>query len=136
MNKVISLDAKLKISAEYKTAALRKQKIRAVRKMFQCTQCSSKCERCGTPVEAGSETVMGDTRIPYHFCAACAEEYLDYVRHLQGKGNPEAYWHNHHWLKVWQTWIEYQGAIDQYLRSKEFRRIMEELGPHDHPCDG
>lgn len=135
MSKIIPLNDKMKLSAAQKASVLRKQKIMAVRKVFQCTHCASKCERCG--ISLGMEpAARGDhPRTPYHFCGSCAEEYIDYVNRLQGKGDPEAYWHNHDWLKVWHTWIEYQGATDQYLRSKEFRRLLDELGPEDLHCD-
>lgn len=135
MSKVIPLDDKLKLSAAQKAAVLRKQKIMAVRKVFQCTHCASKCERCGIALAMEPENRDGHPKTPYHFCNSCAEEYIDYVNRLQGKGDPEAYWHNSHWLNVWQAWIAYQGAVDQYLRSKEFRRLLDELGPEDLRCD-
>ncbi|RJQ68220.1 MAG: hypothetical protein C4519_23470 [Desulfobacteraceae bacterium] len=133
MTKVISLDDKLKLSAEQRAAVLRKQKIMAVRKVFQCTHCPSKCERCSAPL--GMYPREQDPKTPYRFCLSCAEEYTDYIQRLQGKGDAEAYWHNHDWLKAWHAWIEYQGAIDSYLRSKEFRRLLEELGPDDLTCE-
>jgi len=135
MSKVISLDDKLKINAEQKAAVLFKQKIMAVRKVFQCSHCPSKCERCGTPLGMDPKELGEHPKTPYHFCAGCAEEYIDYVHRLQGKGDPEAYWHNHDWLKAWHAWIEYQGAVDRYVHSKEFRRLVDELGPDGHKCD-
>lgn len=133
MSKVIPLIEKLKTNVEQKAAALRKRKVRAVYKVFQCTQCASKCERCGAAIDHNTENPP--TRIPYHFCTGCAEEYMDYVRQLRGEADGEAYWHNHQWMKVWRTWIDYQGAVDQYLKSKEFRRLIDELGHSHHPCD-
>ncbi len=127
MSKIISLDDKLKLSAQEKAAAIRKRKILAVRKVFQCTHCASKCERCGVGLGPDNRTNADNTRVPYHFCDSCAEEYIDFIDRLQGRGDEQAYWHNEAWLKVWQTWIEYQGAIDHYLRSKEFRRLLREL---------
>jgi hypothetical protein len=133
MSKVISLDDKLKLSATQREALERKRKLMAVRKVFQCTHCASKCERCGTSLGTDNQANKGNPRIPYNFCDSCAEEYVEYIDRLQAKGNPEDYWYNHAWLKVWQTWIEYQGAIDQYLRSKEFRQLLNELRPEsDH----
>ena len=129
MSKVISIDDKLKLSAKQKNELARKRKILAVRKVFQCTHCASKCERCGTSLGPENQKPIDNPRIPYNFCDSCAEEYIEYIDRLQGKGDPEAYWHNHTWLKVWRTWIEYQGAIDQYLRSKEFRQLLDELRP-------
>ncbi len=133
MSKVISLDDKLKLSAEQREVLERKRKLMAVRKVFQCTHCASKCERCGTSIGPDNHTYKDNPRIPYNFCDSCAEEYIEYIGRLQQKGNPKDYWYNHAWLKVWQTWIEYQGAIDQYLRSKEFRQLLDELRPEgDH----
>lgn len=129
MKKIISLDDKLKQSAKQKAQMERMRKIMAVRKVFHCTHCPSKCERCGTGIGADNRAHLDNTRVPYNFCDSCAEEYMDYIERLQGKGDPQAYWHNYAWLKVWQTWIEYQGAIDNYLRSKEFRYLLEELNP-------
>jgi hypothetical protein len=127
MKKIISLNDKLRLSAEQKATVQRKRKILAVRKVFQCTHCASKCERCGAGIQSDDAAHSHTTRVPYNFCGSCADEYVDYIEQLQGKGDPQAYWQNHAWLKVWQTWIEYQGATDNYLRSKEFRRLIEEL---------
>ncbi len=129
MSKIISLDDKLKLTAAQRTALAHKRKILAVRKVFQCTHCASKCERCGTSLGPDNQGQIDNPRVPYNFCDSCSEEYMEYVDRLQGKGDTEAYWYNHAWLKVWQTWIEYQGAIDQYLRSKEFRQLLDELRP-------
>jgi hypothetical protein len=135
MSKIISLDDKLKLSAEQRVEVVRKRKIMAVRKVFQCTHCASKCERCGTSLGPDNRGQADNPRVPYNFCDSCSEEYIEYIQRLQGKGGSDAYWYNHAWLKVWQAWIEYQGAIDQYLRSKEFRRLLDELRPEPNDCD-
>jgi hypothetical protein len=135
MSKVISLDDKLKLSASQRVAVERQRKVAAVRKVFQCTHCASKCDRCGISLGPENHTHGSHPRIPYHFCDSCTEEYVDYIDRLQGRGDPEMYWHNHSWLKVWQAWIEYQGAVDQYLRSKEFKRLLAELQPGQDGCD-
>jgi hypothetical protein len=127
VSKIISLDDRLKMTEREKAFVERKRKILAVRQVFQCTHCASKCERCGTGLGPENRTQTDNPRIPYHFCDSCAEEYMDYIDKLQGKGSPEAYWHNHAWMKAWQAWIEYQGAIDHYMRSKEFHQLIEEL---------
>jgi len=110
MSKIISLDDKLKLSAEQREVLAR-----------------------GASLGPENQNHKENPRIPYNFCDSCAEEYMEYIDQLQGKRNDGDYWYNHAWLKVWQTWIEYQGAIDQYLRSKEFRRLLDELRPEgDH----
>ena len=129
MSKIISLDDKLKLSAGQRSDLARKRKITAVRKVFQCTHCASKCERCGTALGQEQQMKTDSPKIPYHLCDSCTEEYQEYIQRLQGRGDTDAYWYNHDWMNIWQTWIEYQGAIDQYLRSKEFRKLLDELRP-------
>jgi hypothetical protein len=132
MSKIISLDDKLQLSAAQRAALARKRKIMTVRKVFKCTHCASKCERCGAGLGSENQTKVDHPHIPYHLCESCTEEYIEYIHRLQGKGDSEAYWYNHAWMKIWQAWIEYQGAIDQYLQSKEFRMLLDELRPEGH----
>jgi len=130
---VISLDKKLKIAQEEKDAIVKKRKIQAVQKAFQCTHCAFKCEKCGTQLEHESPKVgkERDPRVPYRFCEGCAEEYIDYIERLKGKGDPDCYWHNEAWMNLWQSWINYQGCLDNYLRSKEFVMLMQDLKQED-----
>ncbi len=136
MADVISIEEKIRLSEEKKAEIVKKQKILAVRKVFQCTQCALKCEKCGTqvdPPQAGRELPQ-KLRIPYRFCESCAEEYVDYVERLKGKGDPDCYWRNDLWLCSWKAWIDYQGAMDRYLKSQEFIRLLNELrqiNPHE-----
>ena len=134
MTNIISLDEKLKLSAVQKADLMRKRKIAAVRKVFQCTHCASKCERCGIGLGPDNRTSADNPKVPYNFCDSCAEEYMDFIDRLQGKGDPEAYWHNLEWIKIWHAWIDYQGTIDSYLRSKEFQQLQDELR-HGHDGD-
>ena len=130
MAEVISLDNKLQISKQKKSELVRKRKLLAVKKVFQCTHCAFKCEKCGTQID--TEATDGkagffETRIPYRFCESCAEEYMEYIQRLQGHGDPECFWHNSEWLDLWQKWIEYQGALDRYMKSKAFVELLNEL---------
>ncbi len=131
MSKVIRLDERLKLTAKQRRRLERRRRIIAVHNVFQCTQCASKCQRCGASMGPHKRDGDQDTQVPYNFCESCAEEYVAYINHLQGKHDPDDYWYSHAWLKVWQTWIEYQGAKDLYLRSKEFRRLLFELRARD-----
>ena len=127
---VISIDKKLLLSKEKEAALTRKRKIQAVQKVFHCTHCASKCEKCGIQIGLESHVEQRKPRkyrIPYHFCDSCEEEYVDYIERLQGRGDPECYWHNEAWLAIWRTWIDYQHSVDRYMKSKEFLQILEEL---------
>ena len=37
------------------------------------------------------------------------------------------YWHNDLWAELWKRWIDYQSAVDSYLKSKEFKKLLVEL---------
>jgi hypothetical protein len=130
MENIISLDKKRQLAQEQQDTLVRKRKLLAVRKIFRCTHCASKCEKCGVQVTTENQPQAPGFRIPYHFCDTCSQEYLDYIEALQGKRDTAVYWHNDTWMKVWATWIEHQGAIDSYLKSKEFERLLEELKPN------
>jgi len=128
---IITIDNKLKLAKDKKDELVRMRKIQAVQKMFYCTRCASKCEKCGTqitPVYHGHEKYR-DLRIPYRFCDTCSEEYIDYIERLQGKESTDRYWHNDAWLDVWAKWIDYQHTIENYLKTKEFLQLLHELKP-------
>jgi hypothetical protein len=129
---IISFDDKVAPAREKKAAVRRKEKALAVRRVFQCTGCAHKCEKCGTPVEppgAGEREGAGHPLLPYKFCEACQDEYLDYLERLQGRGDPECYWRNDEWRDAWRKWIDYQGSVDRYTKSKEFQRLLQEFKP-------
>ena len=130
MTNIIELDKKLKHTKEKKAEIVRKRKILAVQKVFQCIQCAFKCEKCGTqiqPEDHRQQRSFSDLRVPYRFCESCAEEYIDFIERLKGRGDSEYYWHNDIWLELWKKWIDYQGAIDSYMKSKEFKQLLKEL---------
>lgn len=130
MAKIISLDDKLLRVEHQKRETARKRKLLAVKKVFQCTHCNFKCEKCGTQIsdDESSQTVLPrNVRIPYRFCGSCAAEYIEYIDRLKGEGDPGCYWHNTEWLNLWQKWIDYQATLDRYMKSKEFLTLLKEL---------
>jgi hypothetical protein len=132
MDNVISLDKKLQLARQKKTAGDRIRKIEAVRKIFRCTHCANKCEKCGAMIDSENRFEGSSLRVPYTFCSSCAEEYLDYIEKLKGAGNKDNYWHNNAWQNLWRAWIEYQSAVDQYLKTKEFEQLLSELRSDQH----
>ena len=57
---------------------------------------------------------------------------MEYIERLKGRGDAECFWHNSEWLDLWHRWIEYQGALDRYMKSKEFVKLLNEL-KQTHP---
>ncbi len=133
MADVISLDKKLKIAQETREAIIKRRKIQAVQKVFQCVHCAFKCEKCGTQIEPHDDEGADprNPRVPYRFCQGCSEEYIDYIEKLKGGGDREAYWHNNAWMDLWKNWIDYQSCLDRYLKSKEFVLLMQDLKQED-----
>jgi hypothetical protein len=65
---IISLDKKLDLAKDKKAALIRRRKVLAVQKVFQCTHCSLKCEKCGTQIEhdpSAGEKYRRNLRVPY-----------------------------------------------------------------------
>jgi len=137
MADIIALNKKIQQAQERRRAEVRKRKLEAVRNVLQCSRCALKCEKCGTHLDENTPTDpfrYKDLKIPYRLCGSCSLEYRDYIKRLQGGGDPNCYWHNQAWLESWGTWIKYRGTVDRYLQSKEFSRLLEEL--KQEPSDG
>jgi Pyruvate/2-oxoacid:ferredoxin oxidoreductase delta subunit len=126
---VISINNKLQLAEEKKTELIRKRKILAIQKVFHCTHCASKCAKCGIQISTTNHPREEEfkTRVPYRFCDGCSEEYLHYIDRLQGGTAKGHYWQNDAWLDLWKKWIDYQGTIDRYLKSKEFIQLLNEI---------
>jgi len=54
-------------------------------------------------------------------------EYNDYLNQLDGNSNPDHPWQNSEWVDTWKRWIDYQKAINRYLRSRDFLLMVQEL---------
>ena len=132
MANIISIDKKRKLTQKKQASLVKQRKIRAVQKIFHCTHCASKCEKCGTQIAVRQSHEEHDLRVPYHFCETCSEEYIAYIKRLKGEETPEYYWHNEEWLKLWRSWIDYQSAVDRYLKSKAFLKLLQEI-KESHP---
>lgn len=126
---IIYMDTIRPLAPEAKADIDLKRKILTVQKVFNCTRCPMKCEKCGNRVDMKAPGDSQDTRIrvPYTFCESCSEEYVDYIERLKGAGDAECYWRNESWLESWRRWIDYKSASDRFVRSSEFARLLKEL---------
>ena len=132
MSNIISFKDKKGLAEEKEASLIKKRKVQAVRKVFQCTHCALKCEKCGAQIGRESndtDPYQRKLNVPYNFCGECSDEYIDYIERLKGAGDPDCYWHNEAWIDSWKNWIDYQSSVDQYLKSKEFKQLINELKP-------
>jgi hypothetical protein len=127
MAEIIEFDKKAQDLRSVRDTSLRRRKIEALRKIFQCARCMLKCAKCGAQLDGeGEEPSRFAT--PYAFCSNCREEYEEYrERTCSGQSAPRYYWHNEEWLKAWDSWIEHQKWLDRYRQSKEFLQLLDEV---------
>jgi hypothetical protein len=130
VSNIISFNEK-RIGKKEKTCREKKElKILAIQKIFQCIRCSFKCEKCGVNIQLDPDPEASKStgfHIPYNFCEGCREEYIAYVLYQKGKTDPKNYWRNKQWAVLWKKWIDYRSAMDSYLQSKEFKKLIEEV---------
>ena len=134
MADIISIDELLADAREKKSSLDRRIKIRAVQKIFQCTRCAFKCEKCGTQIDPHAVQGCNEPKCRqshFRLCEDCREEYLDYIRWNEGRADSNCYWRNDAWRELWRSWIAYQKSIEQYMNSSEFLQLLNEL-----KCDG
>ncbi len=106
----------------------KKKRLDAFRITLQCSSCPMKCAKCGSPLE-GPESKIISAALPLGLCQGCWEEYRLYDR-MTSLPNPvegQDYYHNQEWTGVWKAWLEYQRSLQQYRKSKEFLRLVDEL---------
>lgn len=130
MGDIISIDSKRQSIEDQRTAHLRRRKIYAVRQAMQCAQCHLKCEKCGAHIDfepEGEAPRHPSLRVPYRFCEFCGQDYVDYIERLQGRGDEACYWQNAAWRDAWARWIEYKGALDGFVKSPAFARLLKDV---------
>ena len=69
VSNIIQLDDKLKHTKEKKAEIIKKRKILAVQKVFQCTQCAFKCEKCGTQIHPDEPALRARAAFANDLCA-------------------------------------------------------------------
>ncbi len=131
MATVIPIDTRRQMDKREKMEIIRKRKVLAVRKIFKCARCAFKCDKCGAQLDTGRQ---GNARrnpapgkTPYRFCQSCADDYRDYIAWGNGNGHSDYYWHTAAWADEWRLWIDHQKAVDRYLTSREFGRLLNEI---------
>ena len=63
----------------------------------------------------------------YTFCDNCREEFEDFISSSKGKKHHRVFWHNKEWKEMWSAWLNYKQAIADFINSREFKLLLEEL---------
>jgi hypothetical protein len=101
-----------------------RRRAQAVASALSCGLCPRRCAHCGMAID--EPPLPGRDLGPYPFCAPCLEEYRAFQRWEEGIQEPEAYWHTDQWAEMWRSWLRHMEASDQFRRSAEFLRLMQE----------
>ncbi len=125
MSKVIDIEDRLKLEQKKKAKVDKAKKLEAVRKTIQCTRCLARCAKCSVQFE--TQEMYQRFKGPYRLCASCQTEYEEFVRLRGTEEQSPFYWHNKEWLRVWQTWLDYQQAMKDYGESPEFIELVREV---------
>lgn len=128
MDNVVDIQARISQRRQGRQVRQYREKILALQKVLQCASCHFKCAMCGHHL---NETADGSSIEPgplgYVFCKSCKGEFEDFLAITSGDKNPEVFWHNKAWLEMWSAWLDYQQAIQQFMRSAEFKLLLSEI---------
>jgi len=97
---------------------------RSSQKMIQCSSCYFRCAMCGMPVERSS-AVKSSPGLT--FCEGCRQEFEEYQDISRGKKQPELFWHNKEWQNIWSSWLGYRRALSEFMKSRGFKLLIEEM---------
>ncbi|MBN1105686.1 MAG: hypothetical protein JXL84_19920 [Deltaproteobacteria bacterium] len=128
MKKIVRLEDRIESKKQKERLERYRGKMGTIQKLLQCSSCHLKCAMCGAQIqspEAGCHAHPGSGRL--QFCQCCREEFQEFISITKGQREPTLFWHNEEWKAMWSAWLEYRKAMTAFLRSKEFRLLLEEL---------
>jgi hypothetical protein len=129
MDKVISIEKRIKRKKQKKQLESYRGKLEGVQKVIQCSACQHRCAMCGHYLKDSDATDgSSSTSLGFTLCECCKSEFEDFLAISREKRPANIYWHNKEWLKMWSAWLDYRQAIDGFVNSREFKSLLEELG--------
>ena len=79
---------------------------------------------CGIHIQDPDLAQDTATSLGHPLCESCRSEFEDYLSILDGE-DPEVFWHNKAWVKMWSTWLDYRKSIKDFMDSSEFKRLLD-----------
>jgi hypothetical protein len=128
MADIIPFQDRLRKQKEGILSKEKKQRSDSFRMVMQCTACPHKCAKCGSQLEVHQFKIVSES-LPLKLCPGCWEEYRLFQELVSGRSpaTGQEYYHNHTWLGIWKSWLEYQRYLQEFRNSEEFLRLVEEL---------
>lgn len=127
MKKIISLEERIEDKRQKERLEQYRGKIETIQKVLQCSSCHLKCAMCGTQIEGPGSGCHGAGNSGLQFCESCREEFQEFLAIKKGQKEPTLFWHNKEWKEMWSAWLDYRKAMNAFLRSAEFKLLLEEL---------
>ncbi|OPX19368.1 MAG: hypothetical protein BZ151_09650 [Desulfobacca sp. 4484_104] len=128
MSKIIDIEGRLQVEKKKKANIEKAKKLEEVRRVMQCSRCLARCSKCGVQFE--TQDIYKRHKGPYRFCSACEEEYEEFLRLKESGEASPYYWHNQQWMDLWQSWMNFQEALQRYIESPEFIELLREVDWH------
>ncbi len=128
MKKIIHLEKEIESRRQKERLEHYRGKMETIQKILQCSSCHLRCAMCGVQIEGTDSTCHSHPATSgLQFCDCCREEFLEYLSIAKGEREPTLFWHNREWKTMWSAWLEYRKAMTAFLRSTEFKLLLEEL---------
>ena len=127
MDKIVDLEKRKEERKKREQLEQYRAKVAAVQKVMQCSSCHMRCAMCGFHVGGKDNAVERSTSHGLVLCADCNKEFQDFLAVTRKKKKSEVFWHNREWVDMWSAWVGYRKAVLAFMKSKEFKFLLEEL---------
>ncbi|MFH1351575.1 MAG: hypothetical protein ABII26_11680 [Pseudomonadota bacterium] len=124
MDKIVNIQERLERNKHKRLLERDRGKIEAIQKVIQCSSCHFRCAMCGLYIKESESSSHTNHIQGYAFCESCGGEFEDFLTVSRGE-HPDLLWHNKEWVKMWSAWLNYRKAIDDFINSAEFKRLLE-----------
>jgi hypothetical protein len=128
MKKIVNITDQLEAKRRRDQMESHRQKLESLHRTVQCSSCHFKCAMCGYHLDTdGSSCPPVSATKDFNLCETCQAEFDDYLKMMGHETSSEIFWHNKEWMRLWSTWLEYQKAVLQFKKSREFRELIKEF---------
>ena len=127
MDKIVSLTDRIENLEQKRQLKEYRSRIDAVKKITYCSSCRMKCSMCGQYLDISDSCGSCSTGHGHIFCKSCSSEFEDFISLSKGAKSNHALWHNEEWKRMWMTWLQYQQALKDFIKSPEFKLLLEEM---------